>query len=241
MFPWVRWTGRGRWPVARPAGTPCGRRVSDGAPGQTPPTAADTRCGRHIASATHAARRVGHASGLTPHTQGGREDVRGVGSLRGTPLVVPGGDTAGRPQRAWRVAVRPRARLRGRAGGAGGPEAERSPQRGTPGPVRRLCRPPGRSTRPTPGVCRGVRTVVRRSSRPPWAWWGARPSPPRGVGLLPGRAAHGARDTGGLAPPGPPAGVGGTPRPAPALVRKRRPGRQTGGHPAGSVSYPCGP
>ena len=44
--------GRGRWPVARPSGTPCGRRAPDGAPGETPATAAGTRCGWHVVSAS---------------------------------------------------------------------------------------------------------------------------------------------------------------------------------------------
>ena len=66
------------------------------------------------------------------------------------------------------------------------------------------------------------------------------PAPWRGP-PLPGRAAHGDRDPGGLAPPGPPAWVWTHRAPTPAPVRRRRPGRQTGGHPTGSVSCPCGP
>ena len=70
--------------------------------GQTPPTAAGTRCGRYVAAATRAARPVGHASGRTYHAQGGRECVRGVGSPCGTPSAVPRGGTSGGPPRAWR-------------------------------------------------------------------------------------------------------------------------------------------
>jgi len=151
--------GRGRWPVARPSGTPCGRRAPDGAPGQTPATAVGTRCGRHVADA-----------------QGGRAYVRGVVFPRGMPSALPGGDTSGRPPRAgraaaggwWergvcasgcpraaghgrgraspgllggitvchpgrgrRVAVRPRVRPEGPVGGTGVPEAGRRPQRAT--------------------------------------------------------------------------------------------------------------
>ena len=97
--------GRGRWPVVRPSGIPCGRRAPDGAPGQTPPAAAGTRCGRDVAAATRAARPVGHTSGFTYHAQGGQECVRGVVSPHGTPSAVPGGGTSGGPQRAWRAAA----------------------------------------------------------------------------------------------------------------------------------------
>lgn len=97
--------GRERWPVARPSGTRGRRRAPDGAPGQTPPTAAGTRYGRHVATAKRCARPVGHASECPHHAQGGRECVRGVVAPRGYDIRGPGGGTSGRPQRPRRVAA----------------------------------------------------------------------------------------------------------------------------------------
>ena len=279
--------GRGRWPVARPSGTPRGRRAPDGAPGQTPATAAGTQCWRHVAAATRCARPVGHASGRTHHAQGGWELVRGVVSPRSTTSAVPGGGTSGRPQRVRRaatggwcgrgvgasgcpraadhgggrasphrigslrvchpgrgrhVAVRPRARPGGPAGGVGVPEAGRRPQRATPArcaggaaslAARRAQRlgcavshgrwsGGGPGPRGRGGVRRPARTVawssclgVRHTATVP-------PGACHHLGRLPGCGAPSAQ------PPSRCAGAG-------------QEGRQTGGHLAGSVSCPCGP
>ena len=149
----------------------------------------------------------------------------------------------GLPPKAWEAGRRQAARQAGRTSGWRGGTCGRAPSSaGHPGPVYRRCRPPGRATRPAPGGCRVARTPVRRWRRPPWSWWGARTSQRRSVGILPGRAAHGDRDTRSLAPPGHLAWMWGTQRLYPEPVRRPRAGRQADrGHAEGVVSYPCGP
>ena len=99
-----------------------------------------------------------------------------------------------------------------------------------------------RSTRPAPGVCRVARTPVRRWSRPPWLWWRARTRQHRGVVILPGREAYGDRHTGGWHHLGILPGCGAHLAQTPSLgAGPGQEGRQTRGHPEGTVSCPCGP
>ena len=129
------------------------------------------------------------------------------------------------PGSGRRVAVRPLARLRGRAGGAVGHGAERRPQRATP------------------ARCAGrvAQTPVKRWSRPPWSWWGARTSLHRGVDILPGRAAHGARDTVAQALPGPPAWVWGHTALRPRAGAQEQVKKADGGPPRGRCVVPMRP
>ena len=191
------------------------------------------RAGRRVACARRVARPVGDVSGRTCHAWMSRGSVPGMPARQGL-HVCPCRRAAGRGW-SWAPCL-PRA-------GTGwvGTPARRPASSGLHRTCAQAVPPPWPLDAPSAwGVpCRT--DAGQEGARAPWSWWGARTSPHRGVVSLPGRAAHGGHDTGGRAPPGPPAWVWGTQRPAPTPVRRPRSGRQMGSHPEGVVSCPCGP
>jgi hypothetical protein len=246
--------GHGRWPGPIPSSARGVRRAPNGSQRQTRRgrkamrtgspcmgTHLRGRCvrgaGKRVARARQARRRVGHPSGRTLRAPagGGVWPVPSVPLWQGIRRCRWGRWPWWRPSAGHAMpSYSPR-----------GCHRMVSQARWLPGGVWRLCHEApwsrrawrGAWGRPAPwgrsGAGGGRRHVAVRPR--------AQPGGP-GVGLLPGREAYNNRVTGGLAPPEPPAWVGA--HSAQLLSLCTNPGqesKQTGAHPEGGVSCPCGP